>query len=131
MEYNEDLCEISINTILLKNKLLKEIDALKKEVLDILIEGFKREYENEEMMGLKALDNDVYSLRFNRGELDFMKISKLIELEVFDSFAAEYCFSLIEGFEDSFSYYEITWDYKKYFDGVFEQNSEKVKKLMK
>ena len=128
MKYNDELYEISADMILLKKKLLDEIEKLKEEVLSILIQGFKREYENEELTGIEAINTEVLSLKFVVGEPEFIKIDKLISLGVFDSFALDYYLSLEK--DDQLDYI-INWDYKAYFDNIYDLDKEKSKKLIK
>ena len=128
MNYNNELCEISVNTILLRKKILNEIETLKEEILDLFIEGFKREYENKELEGLLAFSSNDFSLKFTVDDPDFMKINKLVDLGLFDDFASEYCFSL-EKKEKPIIHYVVTWDYNNYLKEIYSQNSKVMKKI--
>lgn len=128
MKYNEEVYltgkELSENVRVKPKKETEETKKLGKKVLKALIQKAKAE-SNLNKNGIVKVS--FLSRFFGKQDIGYSEINTLLLLGKFEEFAREYCIYLgevrREADECGPAYFELTWDYKTYFDGIELQKS--------
>ncbi len=134
MKYNKDLFDLSafacsyISTN--NDELTDEVKAVQARLMPMLLKKFKDYLEfschQEGLVTVKFVKN-FFSDSKNDG---YDEIEYLVHKGAFKEFASEYCIYLGQS-ESRFSdyhtpYYELTWDYKTYFEKVKESGGKQL-----
>ena len=124
MKYNDDLFNLSdeaFNMIKSNDVSQKETILRKQEkLLKILFTKFKEQLESEKDDNKGVLKVKFKCPFWQKEDLGYNEIDKLVKSNNFDYFAREYCIYLGD-VEHNFNeyttaYYEVIWDYKTYFE---------------